>query len=234
MQAALRLPVLALAIALALPCVAQAGHLTLNFNGVVSAGTGQVFPYEDIAPGLTSFAGEPIAISLGVSQAPSGPYVDAFAVTWSGQTYDLPYITGWSDTGLENTPANESAVAFFSDVSLTGAGGHIRIFPTPAFHGVTNADFDLDLTFAYSSLHDPAGSFVDNAITGGGAFDASLNFVFASIGAYDAVSSGTFALTSVSQTAVPEPSTWALMILGVGAAGRQPCGRRATKTFAAG
>jgi hypothetical protein len=215
-----RLWPLVLATTLALPATAQAGHLTLDFTGVVSDGaTGRIFPYGDMEPGLTSFAGEPMLISLSVAQGASGDYVDAFTASWSDQTYALPYIRERSGGGLEQTEENESAIAFFSFVTLTDTGGHIRIFPTPEFHAATDADFTLDFAFTYSSPHDPNASFVDNAIAGGGNFDASLNFVFADFGPYDALSSGDFTLSSVTQTVVPEPALWAVMILGFGGAG---------------
>jgi hypothetical protein len=57
-------------------------------------------------------------------------------------------------------------------------------------------------------------------VTGSGSFSAFKTFVFdPNLGAYDASSTGQFTLSSLTQTGVPEPSTWAMLILGVGLIG---------------
>jgi hypothetical protein len=198
-----------------------AQHVTMHFTGVVSRpAQGVVSPYFD-DPAQTSFAGLPMTITLGVTRDGGETYVDQFMAQWSDQTYDAPFITGYSGDGLPTTPENENVFGFFSTVALGDTGGSLFITPTPTFIAATDGDFDLSFNFTYSSPHDPFSTFADPAISGGGTFDAFFTFLIDPVlGPYDADSAGPFTLTGLTQTAgVPAPQAWSLMILGFAAVG---------------
>lgn len=222
------------AAALALPAGAHAAtHLDMSFSGVVVDGAqGRVSPYLD-TPVSTSFAGQPMTLSLSMINDNGNVYVDGFSAQWSQETYIAPFTKSWSGAGLPMDPLNDWAIAFYSTVSLTDAGGSIHIFPTFGFIAATDSDFDLTIDYSLDHQHNAFGSFSDG-LTGGGRFDSYLTFVFdPDIGPYDASSTGNFALSRIIQTSsVPEPSTWAMLTLGfvaVAVAARKRAGRVAAK-----
>jgi hypothetical protein len=212
-----------LAAALVLPGAAAAAvDLSLEFTGVATdPAFGEVMPYL-ISGGTTSFAGQPVDIHLLIAGAPANPYVSNFTITWSDQTYSLPFITGDAGDGFVNEPENDMLFGFYSAVTLGPDGGSIHIFPTNGYLAATDGDFDLDFSFAYSTPQDPLGSFTDNGLTGSGTFDDFKTFLISEqIGPYDAESTGPFTLSGVVQTAapVPEPATWLAMLAGFAAMG---------------
>jgi hypothetical protein len=212
------LPILGL---VAAPGAAFAGTtLTLNFTGTASPGfNGDVFTYGDGMHHDTSFAGQPVNISLQIADYATNPYVSNFSVSWSNQTYtDYPYLTSWTWSGLPQSDDNDFAVSFYSSVSLTDTGGSISIFPTSGFISALDGDFNLDLTYQTGSSH-PVGSIFTDTTTGGGTLDLYLTDTGGGdVGPHDAESNGPFTLASV-HASVPEPAAWSLMILGFGALG---------------
>jgi hypothetical protein len=213
---------LIIAAALAVPTWASAAvDLSLEFTGIAGeTASGTVSPYFDI-PATTSFAGQPVDIHLSIAGEVGSLYVSSFTASWSDQTYALPFLTHLGGTGFPDS-ADINAIGFLSTVDLNANGGSIHIVPTFGYVSNTDGDASLDLSFTYSTPHDPFGTFTDNAATGAGAFDDFLTFLIdPTIGPYDADSAGPFSITSVSQTAnaVPEPTTWMLLVLGAGGLG---------------
>ncbi|HEY2049004.1 MAG TPA: PEP-CTERM sorting domain-containing protein [Caulobacteraceae bacterium] len=194
---------------------AQAVEVSMAFTGVVSPGSsGGVFPYGS-EPLSTSFDGQPVQISLTIAGEPGALYVSGFSMSWSQASYSAPFITGWSGPGLPQSPDNDLSVAFYSNVSLGADGGSIQVFPTDGFLAATDADFDLDFSYSFSQPQNPYGAFTDSGLTGSGSFGADEIFLSDPIlGNYDASSSGQFSLSRLAQTIVPEPSTWAMLVLG--------------------
>lgn len=200
---------------------ARAGvNVSMMFTGVVSPGSsGGVFPYES-EPLSTTFDGQPVQISLTVTGQPGALYVSGFSVSWSQVSYTTPFITGWSGPGLPQSPENDSSIAFYSNVGLGPNGGSIQIYPTNGFFAATDADFELNFSYSLSQAQNPYGAFTDSGLTGSGSFYADEIFLMDPIlGAFDANSSGQFSLSSLKQTLVPEPSTWAMLVLGIGLIG---------------
>lgn len=231
----MRSPILAslmgVAALLASPGAADAAiHLQMNFTGVVTTGSaGHVFAYDDSSTYTRSFVGEPVTISLSLTKDQQYFYVDAFTVTWADDADLVSFIDLWAGEGVPQTGTNESFLGFYSTVDLYESGGAITIFPTPNFIAYTDSDFGLALNFVTSGAHDPLSAFSDT-VTGGGDINAYLTFVFDPLlGPYDADSTVHFTLMSLDQTrGVPEPATWAVMLLGfiaVGATVRRRAGR---------
>jgi hypothetical protein len=214
---------LILAAALTVPTWASAAvDLSMEFKGVAGdTASGTVSPYLT-AGGITSFAGEPVDITVSIAGELGDLYVSGFTASWSDRTYALPFLTHLDGAGFPNTPENIDAFGFFSTVSLDANGGSIHIIPTSGYVSAVDGDASLDFSFTYSTPQDPLGSFTDNAATGSGTFDDFLTFLIDPvIGPYDADSAGPFTISSVSQTAiaVPEPSTWAILLLGAAGTG---------------
>lgn len=216
-----RTQALVLAAALLSPCMVNTATLqTLEFTGVALPGaTGQVFPYDTGNPQSASFVGEPVTMSLSLSRAGAEYYVSHFDVRWSDDAYSLPFITDWQGDGIPASLDDQSFLGFLTQVNLAPQGGSIRISPTAFFLSSLDANFELALDFTFSQPRNPYASFAD-AVTGDGEIDAFLTFVFdPRIGAYDAASNLDFALTGVRATAIPEPTSWALLLLGFAGVG---------------
>ena len=233
MSQAIRIPALVLTAALLWPAYAQAAvHLSLNFSGIVSPGsTGEstAFSFEDMFNN-TSFDGQPVTISMSVTGTPGHLYVDQFSANWSNATYTAPFVTNWYGTGLPTTPSNDFVSAFFSTVSLDSQGGAISIFPTFEYQGFTDNDFVLHLNYTLSSPHNnPLSDFSDGGVAGGGDIRAYIadgdGYPFHTY--FTGESRLNFTLTGMSQSGpVPEPSVWAMLLLGFGALGAAARRRR--------
>jgi hypothetical protein len=145
-------------------------------------------------------------------------------------TFNLIDQTVLNATGTENFGATiDGTGAFDHTFSFTTAGmndvsGSVTTIRTRG--GLKDLDFTsivLDGLFAFTPASGVAGSEPNeawsllSAIVGAGAHTIRLQGNVVNTSAADAASyAGTLNLTSV---AVPEPSTWALMILGFGGAG---------------
>jgi hypothetical protein len=211
---------------------AAATSLALDFKGTVSpASSGDVFIYNPFDNEITSFDAQPVDLSMTIMDDVNGPYVSTFALTWSNQTYALPYITSWSGTGFSNDPAYIYAIGNQSTVNVGSSGGSIAIGSTLGYDAAYDGGIEFSVNYALSSPHGSSASFTDNGVVGGGRIEASVNQSYdPSIGEYDAQSYLHFTLTSVSQVAsgAPEPTEWALLALGFGAVGT--VARRRTRT----
>ena len=208
---------LAFAAALAGPMAAQASaSLSLTFTGLALSGSGAgVSPYGG-GGGSISLAGEPVTISMTIAGPPDALYVSGFSASWSGQTYALPYPVAGGGTGYPKDGLYDSAFGFMSSVSLTPAGGSISLFPTSGYIATTDGDFDLSVNFVYGSPFRLA-----SGVTGGGAISAYVSESYRpDLGPYDASANLTYALTGLTRAgAIPEPSAWALMLIGVAGIG---------------
>jgi hypothetical protein len=218
------LPALAFAAALVVPAWASANpDRLIDFRGIVSTGSaGRVLIDTTFTEETTNFDGQPVDLSIVVSGDPGAYFVSSFTASWSNATYAFPFITHEAGDGFVIDPANDGLFGFYSTVDLNSLGGSISIFPTNGYIATTDGDFELTFNFTYSTAQDPFGNFTDNGLTGGGTFDDFKTFLIdPAIGPYDPESLGDFALTGVTQrvVGVPEPSAWALMLLGVASLG---------------
>jgi hypothetical protein len=209
-----------LSMAFAAPGVASAAtQTTLAFAGVVTTGSGTIFPYESSAV-TTSFDGQPITILLSITHDGADTYVDHFAVSWTADPHASPFIADWAWDGIPNTPENEGVASFFSTVSFNDGGGSISVFPTPGYVSFFDGVFFLNLTFATSGPYDPFSALSDSGVSGGGFAGGTVNLAYwPDVGHYDASSNVDFTLSSLTQTSVPEPATWVLMIAGFATVG---------------
>jgi hypothetical protein len=205
---------LAAAAVLLAPAVAQAQvDASLYFTGKASPGaSGSVFPNAQGNTSVTSFAGQPVSISMTLRGPASEPYVIAFSISWSEQTYSEPFVTGWSGPGFPNDPYYSSRSGYYSTVDLTSTGGSIHIYPTPGEAADMNQPFVADLNF----------NFVKGAPFSG---SGNANFGFTVLRSppgrsFTTTSNVPFILTGGTQVgSVPEPSAWLMMVLGTGALG---------------
>lgn len=158
---------------------------------------------------------------IGLSQ-PSGPGLDAAAGgTQTGQAGDLPNATAGQATFITSGTGG----SFFASATASQIENIVKTAITSSFN--TYSSVCLDSTAA------PAGVLVVHAGCISGAFDRSIDRTFSFLttftgvtaGTYDfniaaTVDSGVVALEAdhIVVTAVPEPSTYALMSLGLAAA----------------
>jgi len=213
------------AAALAGPMTASASaSLSLTFSGVATPwSSSDLTPFRtDIPPSSVSFVGEPVSIALTIAGDPGRLYVSGFSAQWSSQTYTLPYITGLSGPGFPDDPLHEGWSGFMSVVNLTDAGGEIRLYPTLGYMSDTDGSAGLDIHFTYGEPHDPYAG-----ITGGGtAYSDVSDHYDPTIGPYNGGANVTFNLSAMTRSgAIPEPSCWALMLMGFGGLGAA-CRRR--------
>lgn len=233
------LPGLVLSAALAAPAVSSAAErLNLNFTGVVSPGSFVAVDSNvegEQGTHRTSFDGESVNIALSLQRHGGGYYVEHFEISWTDEAYDYPFLLGWNGDGFPYPPDAGPSDGFASTVNLTSSGGAISIFPTHNYHGDYNSSFDLNLSFVTDQPYDPALSFPTMAVSGGGDIDAYSADYFWVPGDgpyayfppdfsgerdyFEGLSRFNFTVTSMSQTAVPEPSAWLLMIAGFAAVG---------------
>ncbi len=192
--------------------------LSLGFGGEVLANSGGsivLVPYGPMPPSMVSFVGEPVNIAVSVVGNPADLYVNSFSISWSNQTYTLPYITSAGGIGFPND-CGACGFGFQSSVNLGPSGGSISIFPTGEWEAFTDGSFGLQFSFSFSKPQNPYGSFIDDNLSGGGNVSEYLPFSYdPSIGFYDSTSNVNFALSSLTQvSSIPEPSTWVMALVG--------------------
>jgi len=207
-----------LATGLVLAC-GRASAFELDFLGTaLPPSGGNVSASEDELYATTSFVGQPVDIRLSISNSPEGLYVDSFNLSWSTLTYSLPYITQFGGGGFPSDGMHDSEDGFLSSVSLTPTGGSIRISPTEAWFADTDGDFDFTLDYVLSSPHPVGSVFSDNGVTGSGRIDAGVeDYGDPIIGEYNADSRVDFSVSGV--ISAPEPTSWAMLLIGFGAVG---------------
>jgi hypothetical protein len=198
---------------LAIPMAAEAtANLSLTFTGVALPGSiGVISPYLDYVHS-TSFAGEPVSISMTITGSTDALYVSEFSAQWSDDTYSLPYQTAAGGPGYPDNGEYDDVLGVLSSVNVTAAGGSISIVPTFLFSSETDGEFELSVNFLYGA---------HSGVTGGGTIVTAVNDNYRpDIGPYDGYSHVTFNLTGMTRAGpIPEPATWALMLIGFGGIG---------------
>jgi hypothetical protein len=203
-----------------LPQAAKASaFLNLDFTGTASADLiGSVFAYAEPSPPDVSFSGQPVTIHLAISDYLGTAYVSHFSIDWSNQTYAFPVITG-READASPYYGNDSDITYFSTVDLSDTGGQISIDGSGGFVAATDGDFQFDLNYVLPAAHAPNTAF-SSPVTGGGHVDAfTMLNIDPVIGPYDAQTFGDFTLSSLTSSPVPEPSAWAMMLVGLAGLG---------------
>lgn len=202
--------VLAFAFAIVAPAAAHATDVWLDVKGVATAGaTGDVFEYRNASSNEVSFAGDPVEFRMQIVGDPGSQYVLSYAASWGAGSYALPYITGWSGSGLPSSDfPYVDEIGYFSTVSFAAAGGTVSIEPTSRLVAALDGAFSGNVTYTLS----PAG--------GAGEVGGSINQgADPTIGLYDAAAQVPFTVTSVTVSPAPEPGTWAMLIVGLAGLG---------------
>ena len=116
---------------------------------------------------------------------------------------------------------HDSDLGNVSDVDLGTTGGSVTSSPTGEYIGYYDGGLNFTLNYALSSPHAPDSSFTDTAATGMGSLSANgIDDYDPITGPYDPDSYLTFSISSVTSVAdAPEPATWAMMLIGLGAIG---------------
>lgn len=149
-------------------------------------------------------AGHPMYVKLLILDASTDPYVGYFIAS---------KLRSEKYTTLPDTASNKFIITLVSDVGLSSLGGTIRIRATDRYIGYYDGFTEFDLNYKLSSPQPVGATFIDSGVSGNGRFRYSLNFPYGDIGGGE-----TFALSSLSAE-VPEPTTWALLIGGLGTVG---------------
>jgi hypothetical protein len=210
---------LLLAATLLCPAGAQAtANLTLSFFGTVTPGSGEtIHAYESDNDDRirTAFDGQPAVITIHVVSSHEGKYIDWFGLNWSNQTYALPFETGWSDhAGAPPSKVDDRGVDFGSTLLLSKSGGSLGLWASSDYISYTDGEFALSLNYAKLGA---------KRITGSGRFEFwEGNFWDPQIpgGVYNESGGIGFTLDRFSRSGpVPEPSTWSMLLLGIGGLG---------------
>jgi hypothetical protein len=190
------------------PGLARANHpLTLSFSGTYAGVDAEN------QSGAVSVSGPGTVVLNIADYTGASPYVADFSM--SG-----PFAYG-NVTEAPN-PEDDWVPHLFSTASLTPTGGVIDIFSNMGWTAVYDGSFALHIAYTLSSPHPLTDSFTDDAVTASASYDW-----FGTFPDFDRY--GTYAFTSVTAV-VPEPSTWALMLLGVGGLGLVLRSGRAART----
>jgi hypothetical protein len=204
--------VLAIASAMALQTSAHAFDQTLTFKGVAVTGPlprlgggseWRAFSYADGNDYSGSFVGDPVSFTIHVTGSPGDLYVDSFLANWGGASYSPQDLSRRGDSKGGPQSSFGAGYDFLSDVDLTGPDKSIHLSSTADYAGATDGGFALNVDWT-NTAHGRVGSgTVGTALTGG--YDPVLSYYDGDGGVY-------FAL-------VPEPSAWAVMLLGSTALG---------------
>jgi hypothetical protein len=225
-----------LAAALSFPACALAGvNATLNFTGVLTPGSGdRIEQYAGDNLYFAQFDGDPFTLSLHLTGTFSNPYIDSFSLQWTDPNYSppSPWVLGW--TGVNGVPFalddGTPSIGFDSHAAVTRNGGSGGIQAPFFYIAVTDGSFNLDFSYSLSHPRTRFSSFTDNGVTGGGNFSASLDGAnLIGLGPSDENSGVGLTFTSLTQigrSVAPEPSSWAMLILGLGAIGAAARARR--------
>jgi hypothetical protein len=200
----LRVLLLAAVSAFAMPSAAQAALVTLNFTGHITSASGGAYNVNDVINLSmtldTSVPGTPVPASLG-TQADYLSAVKSIAfgsnsMTLGGDVFSLAYVQNDRSTGL---PATTDA-GFFQ-VGLESAVSQYMFLN---FSTTTNLA-------VVDSLALPDSQFDPLLFTTRTASFSSYN--------YETGSSFNYVAQIDAVQAVPEPSTWAMMLIGFAALG---------------
>ena len=204
----------------------------LTFTGAATAGAyGRALSYNDasVAPRV-AFAGDLVTVTIVLDGDPADPGRVDFLAAWSRLPNPSPFITRQSGTAYPASAPAYDGPALVVDMTRTSTGGSLTILPSADYVIGTDGVFSLTLDFTYVRPPDPGGVA---RITGQGRiYDLQTGVTCGRIGPCDSRSSVPFTLSSLSQSAVPEPNAWAMMVAGSAVAGG--LSRRARRRRAAG
>jgi hypothetical protein len=193
---------------------AHASTLTFDLNGSLAANENAAISLTALggslgATGYTFAAGQGLSINLGA--VPSSYSIDMkfeFSPLGAGFSKILDFSNLVSDAGLYTFSSNISL--FPSASAISGfAGGVINdVLITRSAAGLVSVS--LNGVPQITGVTDPTGSYNGSILTFF-ADDAATSHVEQSPGFVDSI---TIATNLTSTSAVPEPSTWAMMMLG--------------------
>ena len=206
--------------AAATPNVAAA--YILEFTGTALPGSqGSVEYTSDWSTYSTSFVGDTVNLFFDIENSPYGPYAANFSARWSDQVYSQPFATNYAAGTYPNDISYYLGVIGLESAATIGMnGGTISVFPTLGFLAQTDGTVNLDLNYTLSKPETPGTSFTDDGIMGSGTLcDCWIE------GPVNIDSQVSFDLTSVTEFGVPEPATWAMLLVGFGVIGAVRRGR---------
>ncbi len=198
-----------------LPLHANATNLSLMFSGLIS-GSSDIL---DTSPQEATFVDQLLTISLDIMGDADNQYVSDVTFSYGSGS---PFPSSFGASGYPADADSWSVWGVQSSVSIGMTGGSISISTTPLYGAEEDGAGVISIDYTLSSAHGLMSSYKDRNATGSGTTYIYVNDDYnPSIGTYDAVSQGSFQLSSVTQvvTDVPEPTIWALLIGGFGVTG---------------
>jgi PEP-CTERM motif len=175
--------------------------------GLMPAGSTMIDNFDTVSPayGFTVSGGQIFAASTGIAAAPPGD-TTAFEAVQPGAAFTITDTHGrLTSISFYMGSPDDTLPTFFNELDLTVNGGHTialqggQIWGGSAGGGDQTKGFLITYTFAPDTVH-------------------SLTF--------SQVGSPAFEFDNLSGVSVPEPASWALMIMGFGLAGATLRGKR--------
>jgi hypothetical protein len=196
----------------------------LGFAGAASAATvsvpGTAGPW-DVTNAGNPYYGQ----SLAINNTPPDQTAPTTVAVTPGENLTITYVGGLT-SAFGGTPDVDAVGyvngAFGSGMNLSGIGSSGGFFPSH-FMDLTNSGPDIWLEALIGDFVDGSGTLIGNPFApGDGPFHivAPAGAVALQLGMNDDIFSDNTGALSISVTnGVPEPATWAMMLLGVGFVG---------------
>jgi hypothetical protein len=200
------------------PTLAGAATVHMHITGTVIADSHAYSFFGDGQDYSVDLSGQPVNIDLNIAR-PKGaaPYMTSFGVTWSGQTYTLPFPVSFSGNGF---PSDYDVFGFHSNITFGQKQIDIGISPMDEWIAAEDADFLLNADVSYTRLPGKGGQFVGKGVTGTGNILLYLaDFYFNGNDQDSAYSPPNFSISGLTTTAIPEPGVWTMLLAGLGGLG---------------
>ena len=188
-----------------------------------------------------------VAIGLAAAPAAAAPVITAVNADLSGGAYSFSYLGGTFTFGSTGDIFAPLSVSTANDAAVSAFGGFLGIplKPSPFFTDrgtvVSGPAFGQFASFATLTPVDSSNgdNFINLRVTSGGqnyyGFAYTTNDMLNSYG-FETTAETAITATTDIPAAVPEPATWAMMLVGFGAVGfamRRRKGERRVRPLAA-